>query len=116
MAKKKASKKKASKKKITPESLFQDWWEKKASKKVEKIEKDYLKDNPDYDPEDDDMSDSGCVHRMMHEGEAYNMTYDCAEQSFMQGCKKEEHSPDYLYCELDEVISEAYEAGKNCAK
>lgn len=111
MAKKSA--KKSVKKFATPESLFQNWWQKTASKKVTKIEKDYLKENPEYDPDDDDMGDSGCVHRMMHEGEAYNMTYDCAEKSFLQGYNKEEHEPDYLYCELDDIISEAYEAGKN---
>jgi hypothetical protein len=53
---------------------------------------------------------------MMHDGEAYNMTYDCAENSFLQGYNNEEHDPEGLYCELDNIINEAYETRKNCAK
>lgn len=110
MAKKKAEKP------VTPQSLFMDWWEKTGSKKAEKMEADYLKDNPDYDPEDDDMSDGGCVHRMMHEGEAVNMTYDAAEVAFVQGYNNEKIDADCLYCELDDVVSDAYEAGKKQSK
>lgn len=112
MAKKKSVKKSV---KISPEVLFQDWWGKTGSKKTYKIESAYLKENPDYDPEDDDMTDSGCVHRMMHEGEAENMTYESAEIAFIQGYNKEKFDAGGLYCELDDVISDAYEAGKKQA-
>jgi hypothetical protein len=109
MAKKKSVKKSV---KVSPETLFKDWWGKVGSKKTCKIESAYLKENPEYDPEDDDYSDGGCVHRMMHEGEAENMTYENAEVAFIQGHNKEKFDGGYLYCELDAIISEAYEAGK----
>jgi len=101
---------------VTPKDLFQNWWGKVGSKKVEKMESKYLKENPDYDPDDDDMSDSGCVHRMMHEGEAENMTYDASEVAFIQGYNNEEINADCLYCELDDVVGEAYKAGKKIKK
>jgi hypothetical protein len=111
MAKKKKSAK-PKKKATSPQELFNDWWAKVASKKVEKIESAYLKENPDYDPEDDDMSDSGCVHRMMHEGEAENISYDESQTAFIQGFNNEKFDAGYLYCELDDIVAEAYEAGK----
>ena len=102
-------------KKKNPKNLFQNWWEKTASKKVTKIEKTWIKKNkPNID--DEPGGDYWHVNQMMHDGEAYNMTYDIAENSFLQGYNNEEHEPDGLYCELDNIISEAYEAGKNCAK
>jgi hypothetical protein len=96
----------------SPESLFQNWWQKTASKKVTKIEKAWIKKNK---PNEDDEpgGDYWHVNQMMHDGEAYNMTYDIAEKSFLQGYNNEEHDSDSLYCELDEVINLAYQAGKN---
>lgn len=94
---------------------FDDWWDKVGSKKVAEIEKAYLADNPDYDPDEDDGSDSGCVHRIMHEGEAKSMTYDIAGQVFAIGAAGESWRPNLehtLHCDLDAVIEEAYRAGK----
>lgn len=106
------SKKKTIKQSIDPDELFQGWWTKTGSKKTQEMEKAYLKENPDYDPEDDDMTDSGCVHRMMHEGEAWNMTYDESETAFLQGYNNQKKDTGLLYCELDSIVDEAYEAGK----
>lgn len=109
MAKKIAAKKKT----LSAEELFRDWWDKKASKKVEKIEKKWVKENEPNDPEEDGGGDHWHVNQMMHDGEAYNMTYDCAEESFMQGFNGEYMNANRLYCELDCIVDEAYEAGKS---
>ena len=103
---------KKAKNKIDPQELFDSWWEKVGLKMVEKMESAYLKENPDYDPDDDDMTDGGCVHRMMHEGEAEGMTYDLSQTAFIQGYNNEEIDAGGLYCELDDVVNKAYEAGK----
>lgn len=98
---------------------FDDWWDKVGSAKVAEIEKTYLAENPDYDPDEDDGSDSGCAHRMMHEGEAESMTYDIAEQVFALGAAGESWKPNLehtLHCDLDAVIEEAYRAGKSVKK
>ena len=100
----------------SPKELFSDWWNKIAVKKVDKIEEDWLKKNEPNDPEEDGGGDDWCVNEMMHNGDAHEMTYDIAEQVFMKGCSGEawEYSQsDSLYCELDDVICEAYNAGKN---
>jgi len=117
---KKAVKKKIAKKVVlTPEQHFGEWWNKVAQKKVDKIEKRWIKENEPNDPEDDGGGDHWCVNQMMHEGEAHNMTYDIAEQVFLKGYKGEAWrygQEDSLYCELDDVICEAYEAGKKAKK
>lgn len=113
---KKVAKNKSAKKVVTFSS-FGEWWTKVAEKKVAKIEKTWLKQNEPNDPEDDGGGDHWHVNQMMHDGEAFNMTYDIAEQIFALGVKKEEWIPsmsDSLFCELDDVIFEAYEAGKKC--
>lgn len=111
MAKKK-SVKKISK---TPEELFAKWWDKSASKKVAKIEKNWIKENEPNDSEDEG-GDHWHVNEMMHNGDAFEMTYEIAERVFLLGFNKEKwefNMGDSLFCDLDEVISEAYEAGKN---
>lgn len=111
--------KKTKKNNNDPKVLFQNWWEKKGGKLVSKMEKQYIKENPEYDPDDEDGSDGGCVHRLFHEGEAYNMTYDIAESVFLKGHNNETWEPnqsDSLYCELDTVIELAYQEGVKCRK
>lgn len=95
-----------------PQHLFQKWWFKAGLKQTEKMVANYLKQNPDYDPEDYDGSDASCVHRMMHEGEAENMIYDAAEEAFIQGFNNQEFNSSSFYCELDNVVDLAYKAGK----
>lgn len=92
-------------------NLFQDWWQKIATKKVIKIEKKWLKENQ---PNEDDEpgGDHWHVNQMMHDGEAYNMTYDAAEEAYNQGVEGLDLDADRLYCELDNIVIEAYEAGK----
>lgn len=99
----------------TPQDIFGDWWNKNAVKKVDKIEKKWLKQNEPNDPEEDAGGDHWHVNEMMHNGDAHEMTYDIAEEVFIKGYsgeKWEYNQGDSLYCELDDVICEAYEAGK----
>jgi len=114
---KKKPAKKPAKKKPAPKSFksFGDWWDKVAQKKVAKIEKDWLKDNEPNDPEEDSGGDHWHVNQMMHEGAAFEMTAEIAEDIWNKGAAGEEWEmtmSDGLFCDLDEVIIEAYDAGK----
>lgn len=98
-----------------PQELFSDWWEKVACKKVNKIEKDWIKENEPNDPDEDGGGDHWCVNEMMHNGDAHEMTAEIAERVFVTGYNKEKWEltmSDGLFCELDEIIEMAYEAGK----
>lgn len=98
----------------TPEELFGDWWNKIAEKKVSKIESKWLKENEPNDPEEEG-GDHWHVNEMMYSGDASEMTYEIAKEIFILGYKKESWEmtqSDSLYCDLDEVIMMAYEAGK----
>jgi len=109
------AKKKTAKKKATPEQLFGEWWEKKASKKVDKIEKAWLKSNEPNSDEDDCGGDDWHVNQMMHNGDAHELAYEIAERVFLSGYKGEKWEPsmgDSLFCDLDEIIGDAYLAGK----
>ena len=116
LAKKSAMPKKtARKKKATPEELFGEWWNKNAIKKVDKIEKDWLKSNEPNDEEDDGGGDDWHVNQMMHNGDAHDLTYEIAERVFLTGYKGNKWGlsmEDSLFCELDEIICDAYLAGK----
>jgi hypothetical protein len=118
MAKKaKIAKKPAKKvaKKSKTFASFADWWDKVAQKKVDKIERNWISINEPNDPDDEDGGDSWHVNQLMHEGEAHNATYDIAEEVFNKGKNGETWKPnmsDSLFCELDDVIFESYEAGK----
>jgi len=102
LAKKSAMPKKtARKKKATPEELFGEWWNKNA-KKVDKIEKAWLK--------------SKLIGRYGFDcGYAHDLTYEIAERVFLTGYKGNKWGlsmEDSLFCELDEIICDAYLAGK----
>lgn len=121
VAKKPAAKKSVAKKpkKVAPEVLFGEWWGKVAQKRVSKIEDEWVKENEPNDPEDDGGGDHWHVNEMMHSGDASEMTYDIAEQVFIKGYNKEKWQMsqcESLYCELDSVIDEAYEAGRKARK
>lgn len=110
--------KKIAAKKPTKFKDFGDWWGKVAQKKVDKIERDWIKETAPNDPEDDGGGDFWHVNQLMHDGEAHNATYDIAEEIFNKGKNGKQWEPsmdDSLFCDLDEVIFEAYEAGKNSA-
>jgi hypothetical protein len=82
--------------------LFAEWWIKKAKKRVLKIEKAWINKN---EPND----------QMMHNGDAYGVTMELAERVFLMGVRGEfwEMTPkDSLFCDLDEVIVDAYLVGK----
>ena len=122
MAKKKAVKKKAAKKSAAKKPVtwktFEEWWGKVAQKQVDKIERDWIKETEPNDPDDDGGGDSWHVNQMMHEGEAHNATYDIAEEVFKKGQNNETWEMtmgDSLFCDLDSVIIESYEAGKKLA-
>jgi hypothetical protein len=103
----------AKKKKAKPEQLFSEWWEKKAVKKVDKIEKAWLESNEPNS--DEDGGDDWYVNQMMHAGDAHELTYEIAERAFLAGYKGKRWEPgmgDSLFCDLDEVIELAYLAGK----
>jgi hypothetical protein len=101
------------KKKATPEELFSEWW-KKAAKKVDRIEKAWLGSNePNSDEEGG--GDDWHVNRMMHSGDAHELTYEIAERVFLSGYNGEDWAPnmgDSLFCDLDDIIGSAYLAGK----
>ena len=100
-------------------SLFTDWFSKKAEKKVFKIEKKWIKDNePNEDP-DEPGGDHWHVNQFMHAGEAYDMTWANAKEAFLAGANGEEWEMTWsnsLLCDLNEVILDAYEAGKLLSK
>lgn len=113
----KASVKKKSDKPVKSKSWdsFDDWWDKVAQKEVDKIERQWLKENEPNDPEEDAGGDHWHVNEMMHSGDAHEMTAEIAERVFNMGKageKWEYNQSDSLYCELDDVICKAYEAGK----
>lgn len=95
---------------------FQDWWDKFAQKKVSKIEKQWLKNNKPNDPDEEDGGDYWHVNQMMFDGEAHSMTYENSEEVFEKGLNGEEWEMDMsysLFCDLDDIINEAYQAGKS---
>jgi hypothetical protein len=125
MAKKKKVQpaKKAAKKKIKATApkwkTFEEWWVKVAQKQVDKIERDWIKETEPNDPNDDGGGDSWHVNQLMHDGEAHNATYDIAEEVFKKGVNGEAWEMtmgDSLFCDLDSVIIESYEAGQTLCK
>jgi len=112
---KKKAAKKAVRKKLTPGELFAEWWDKKGGKKVSKIEKAWIKSNEPNGEDEDGGGDHWHVNRMMHDGDAHEMTWDIAERAFLAGHNGEKWEPDMsdsLFCDLDEVVNDAYLAGK----
>jgi hypothetical protein len=114
---KKVAKKKITKKNVkkSPEKAFDSWWLKTATKKVDKIENQWVKQNEPNGPDDEEGGDHWCVNQMMHDGDASGMTYDIAKEVFIKGFNNESwdmSQSESLYCELDDVIAEAYPAGK----
>jgi hypothetical protein len=112
------AKKRAKKDKATPEQLFSEWWSKKAEKMVAKIEKKWLASNEPNDEEDEPGGDDWHVNQMMHDGDAHNMTYEIAERVFLIGFNRENWEPnmgDSLFCNLNDIINDAYLAGKEMA-
>lgn len=101
--------------KANPSDLFREWWDKKAGKRVSKIEKAWIKENLPNDPDDEPGGDDWHVNQMMHSGDAHEMTWDIAERAFLAGYLGEKWEPDMsdsLFCDLDSVIEDAYLAGK----
>lgn len=94
---------------------FKEWWGAVASKKVEKIERDWIKSNEPNDPDEEAGGDHWHVNEMMHSGDAHEMTWEIAEEAFNRAAAGEDWEMTQcqsLYCCLDDVIVEAAEAGK----
>ena len=100
-------------------SGFSEWWDKVAQKKVDKIERAWISVHEPNDPEEDAGGDHWHVNEMMHSGGAHETTAEIAEEIFEKGRKGEKWQMsqcESLYCELDSVIDEAYEAGRKARK
>lgn len=92
---------------------FETWWEKsKCTKRVEDFESDWLKDNEPN--EEEEGGDYWHVNQMVHDGEAFEMTYEHAETVFNrvlnEGKEGQPGQMDSLYCELDDIIWDAGDA------
>jgi hypothetical protein len=109
------SKKQAAKTK-DPQKLYEKWWDKTGSKKVTKIQKKWIKENEPNEPDsDDEGTDFWCVNNLMHNDDPHYATSEIANTVFLQGYNNQSwrlNQCESLYCELDGVIKEAYEAGK----
>ena len=98
---------------------FNEWYGKVASKMVSRIERKWLKENKPNDDDEEEGGDHWCVNEMMHNGDAHELTAENAEPVFLKGRNNEPwemNQADSLYCDLDEVIKLAYEAGKASRK
>lgn len=118
MSKKKVVKKQIVEKKVNYKN-FDEWWSRIASKKVDKIEKSWIRKNKPNDPSEDGGGDHWHVNEMMHNGDAHEMTWEVCKEIFEKGEKGEDWSfeqYDSLYCELDDVIDESYLAGRKIFK
>jgi len=95
---------------------FDHWWVSVAQPRVNHFIDGYLDEFPDYTEEDmEDYTDSGCVHRLVHEGETENTVWEICQEVFEKGYDGVDWSmsmSDSLFCELDNVIELAFEAGQ----
>lgn len=99
--------------KATPEELFGEWWERKGSRKASKIEKAWLACTEPNGEDEDEGGDHWHVNRMMHSGDALEMTWELASAAFLAGYGGGELDTGMgLFCDLDSVVEEAYLAGK----
>ena len=80
------------------------------------MEKDHVANNePNGEDDEDEGSDGWCVNRLFHSGEAGEAAYEKAAVAFekgMNGLDWELDIGDSFFCELDDVVAKAYEAGK----
>lgn len=96
-------------------TTFEQWWELHGQKKVLKMEENYIANNEPNGEDDEDEGDEWYVNKMFHEGEAEGETFEKAEEAFEKGKNGSEwiaSMENSLFCELDEVIADAYKAGK----
>ena len=104
--------------KVLEFQAFDHWWGEVAQPRMNHYIDGYLNTNPDYTEEDvEDYTDSGCVHRMIHEGETNNMLWEICQEIFHKGYAGEDwvfDMSDSLFCELDDIIQLSYEAGQRC--
>jgi len=104
--------------KVLEFQAFDHWWGEVAQPRMNHYIDGYLNTNPEYTEEDvEDYTDSGCVHRMIHEGETNNMLWEICQEIFHKGYAGEDwvfDMSDSLFCELDDIIQLSYEAGQRC--
>lgn len=98
---------------------FDTWWSEVAQSRMDYFIDNYLNTNPEYTEEDvEDYTDSGCVHRLVHEGETGNVLWQICQEVFEKGHNDENWEmsmSDSLFCELDDIIQLSYEAGQRYA-
>jgi hypothetical protein len=125
MAKKKTksvSVKKAPKKiKIDFDLEFGNWWDKNCESKLKKIVKDWKKENPPNEEDDDcEGTDYWCINNAMWNGDFFDGIPESSFEAFKKGAmgKKWEMTQSETTYEpdLDNIIIEAYEAGKKISK
>ena len=91
---------------------FDEWWNlTNCEKKIDKFVKNWLKTN---EPNEDECGgDYWHVNQMVHDGDAYEMTYETAEDVFNRvvsdGEAVKPDQSDSLYCDLDDIIQDCYE-------
>ena len=99
---------------------FDKWWVEIAEPRMNHFIDNYLKNNPEYTEEDTgDYTDSGCVHRLVHEGDAPDILWETCQEVYHMGYNDEPWQMDMsqsLFCELDNIIELAYEAGQRDSK
>ena len=99
---------------------FDQWWTEVALPRANYFIDAHLEEYPDYTVDDvEDYTDFGCVHRMVHEGEVEGMLWETCQEVYQKGFYGEPWSMDMsysLFCELDEIIEQSYEAGERASK
>ena len=94
---------------------FNVWWEQVGEPKASKMVEEHCREHEPNDPDDSAGGDSWHVNDLMHSGEAVEQIAERAGGLFKKGRAGEfweMTTSDTSYCELDEVLEEAYEAGK----
>ena len=95
---------------------FETWWTEIAQPRMNHFIDKYIEEFPEYTEEDtEDYTDSGCVHRLVHEGEVDNVLWDICQEVFQlgyEGTEWEMSMSDSLFCNLDDIISLSYNAGQ----
>lgn len=95
---------------------FDAWWTQIAQPRMNHFIDKYVDEFPDYTEEDmEDYTDSGCVHRLVHEGEVENTLWEICQEVFelgYEGADWKMSMSDSLFCDLDDIIVLSYNAGQ----
>jgi hypothetical protein len=99
---------------------FDTWWKDVAEPRMNYFIDAHLEEYPDFTEDDvEDYTDFGCVHRMVHTGETGRILWDICEEVFdkgYNGIEWELNMSNNLFCNLDAIIEQSYEAGQRAAQ